>query len=267
MSDLTEKKRRPLRCGGAVITFAILALIGILVGCSPTYLEFRYSGIRFRPTYRWDTQDYLYLAFELLPVILFMLYTFIFYKKNRLNWLMGVVYGLLGFYCLYGIYNAVTGTGMVAVTALINLVFSVGMHITFMLAMISALRGSSNRVALVFTVVLGFVKQFIVLAVLCVNLQQLMRYNPEYLVISDLVHVFGMVFFYIALLIFGMANRNREEEPAPVEAPVVVPVEAPAEAARLSAEEALRMLAQKRDNGSITEEEYQALRAEIIRSL
>ena len=39
------------------------------------------------------------------------------------------------------------------------------------------------------------------------------------------------------------------------------------EAARLSAEEALRMLAQKRDNGSITEEEYQALRAEIIRSL
>ena len=265
MSNLAEKKTRPLRCAGAVITFAILALLGIATGCSPTFLEFRYSGIRFRPFYRWDTYDYLYLGFELLPVILFMVYTFIFYKKNRLNWMMGLVYGLLGFYCLFRIYN--TFTQDVAVAIILTLLFDLAMHITFMLAMISALRGSSKRVSLMFSVVLGFVVQFILLVAFCVNLRQYIRYTPELFVISDFVHIFGKIFFYIALLIFGMANRNRAEQVAPVAVAEPMEVPAPSAAARLSAEEALKMLAEKRDNGSITEDEYLALRSEIIRSL
>ena len=268
MSNLAEKKTRPLRCGAAVIVFAIFALLGTVLGCSPTFLRFGYYRVKFIPLYRWDTQDYLYLAFEILPILLFMLYAFAFYKRDCAKGVMGLAYGLLSIYPLYNIYRLVESNGITA-EHLLTMVFGFALHITFTLATISVLRGSSKRVSLVFSVVLGFIMQFISLIAVLVELEYYTRYMPELWVTSRVAYIFGKLFFYIALLIFGMANRNREEQAVPpvVIQPMAYPQAASAVATRLSAEEALKMLAEKRNGGAITEEEYQALCAEIIRSL
>ena len=72
--------------------------------------------------------------------------------------------------------------------------------------------------------------------------------------------VLGTIAFYIALLLFALKNRI----PAIISAS---PEKEKKNAEKMNPEQALRVLKDKLDFGMITEEEYQAQRAEIISKL
>jgi hypothetical protein len=79
-------------------------------------------------------------------------------------------------------------------------------------------------------------------------------------IFSSLLGIIGAITLYTALLLFGLKNR----------VPTIIKVSPEKEkkhAERLSPEQSLRLLQEKLDLDMITEEEYQAQRAEIISKL
>lgn len=185
------------------------------------------------------------LIIELAPIVLFLIYILKFHEKFKATILMPVVFGLIAFAPIFSmIANLIAGYGFYFSNLIANLLIIV----PFVLATISALKGLSKES---FTII-AFVIYFLVCAnsiiAMFSNIGYYLRSELYFYLITYACSVLETILFYLSLFLFAMNNRI----------PAIL---------TLSPEQTLRLLKDKLDFGMITEEEYQAQRADIISKL
>lgn len=230
-----QKKQRTLSYKVPILLLSIISLV-FTVLCYIAYFKYDFSSVF----------DLISLILYITPCVLFLLYIIKFYNEFKATVIVPLIFGLIAvsplFYCIidmiykYNIY-------------FISLLFDILIIVTFTLAAISALKGFSKKIFLIIAIVAG-------LFVECVSFLGFLNiifFHP-----TRFSNLLGTITFYIALLLFGLNNRipallstSPEKEPS----------------GKADPEQALRLLKDKLDFGMITEEEYQAQRAEIISKL
>lgn len=197
------------------------------------------------------------LIIALAPIVLFLIYVLKFHESFKATIFVPIVFGLIAFSPIYNmIKNLIMGYGFY----LSQLIATLLIVVPFVLATISALKGLSKKS---FTIT-AFVVTLLICAssviAMFLSTGHYLR-NEQYIyLITSLCNVLGTILFYISLFLFAMNNRipailapSPEQEKKNVE--------------KMSPEQSLRYLKERLDLGMITEEEYQAQRAEIISKL
>lgn len=192
-------------------------------------------------------------ALSVAPIILFALYIFKFHKQFRAYSTIPTMLGLIAFTPLfYFISDLALGYGR---PSLLELLVDLLIVVSFTLAAVNALKGFPKKIFIVIAVACGLLNEV-------VSLVSFIRYAGEY--ISDGLYLYlitwpfsiiGFSTLYVALLLFVLKNN------------IPVPVKKEQSTEKLSPEQSLRYLKEKLDLGMITEEEYQAQRADIISKL
>jgi uncharacterized membrane protein len=143
---------------------------------------------------------------------------------------------------------------------LANLTSNLLIIVPFVLATISALKGLSKKS---FTII-AFVISLLVCAISIIatlsNIGYYLRSECYICAVAYPCSILGTTFLYISLFLFAINNRI----------PTILtpsPEHEKKTAEKMSPEQSLRLLKDKLDFGMITEEEYQAQRAEIISKL
>lgn len=195
------------------------------------------------------------LSYSLLiaPVILFAMYIFKYYKRFQATILIPIVLGLIAFTPLFNfIRDLAFGYGL---SSILDLLVDLLVIVSFALATINALKGFSQKKCLIIAVSCGLLGEI-------VSFISFICYAGTY--ISDELYLYlftwplsiiGFSALYIALLLFVLKNN------------ISVMVMKEKNTVTMSPEQSLRYLKEKLDLCMITEEEYQAQRADIIDKL
>ena len=132
--------------------------------------------------------------------------------------------------------------------------------VAFGLATFSALKGFNKKVFLIIAMVVGLLVEALSILNIFNAIEWYLEEGLYLYLFTWHIGVLGTIAFYIALLLFALKNRI----PAIISAS---PEKEKKNAEKMNPEQALRVLKDKLDFGMITEEEYQAQRAEIISKL
>ena len=153
----------------------------------------------------------------------------------------------------YGYYGYILPYGIYRILDLAILVCSV-------LAVISALKGFNKKVFIIISMSVCLLYETLSLLEMFAFMEYYVE-NSRYLyVFTSPMGIIGAISLYTALLLFGLKNKI----------PSVLslsPEKEKARAEKMNPEQALKLLKDKLDLDMITEEEYQAQRAEIIGKL
>lgn len=241
-----------------IIILSIVALIFRIIGSITYFVDYEYikygeyeMNIVFPPFV-----SLISLIIGLAPIVLFLVYTFKFHKDFKATICVPIVFGLIAFAPIYSIIEIlIMGYGFYFAD-LINLIFITA---PFVLATISALKGFSKKS---FTII-----AFSISLLLCVHSiiriysnRYYLRSEPYIYLITSLCSILGTISFYTSLFLFAMNNRI----------PTILtpsPEYEKKNSEKMSPEQSLRLLKDKLDFGMISEEEYQAQRADIISKL
>lgn len=221
----------------------------------------------YKLTFRFpDFMDLISLLLSIVPLVLFVLYIFKCHGKLKATVLVPIIFGVLAFEILFGILfkillGAYDGRSL---ALMLNLILDLIWLLGLVVCIISALKGFDKKIYVI--IVISVCLLFEALPIVSVfslwhhsymNLS-LLRYSYMKLSLSMLLRIIGYVSFYVALLLFVTNNWI----------PAIIAVsEKKNDSESINPEQALRALKDKLDFGMITEEEYQAQRAEIISKL
>lgn len=235
--NMNQINQRTLSYKTPVLLLSIISLVFTVLGCITDFLYYN-SFSRFTISF---FSVFILISFLLYiaPCVLFLLYIIKFYNEFKATVIVSVIFGLIAVTPLF------LGFG--------SLLFDILIIVTFTLAAISALKGFSKKIFLIIAIVAGLFVEFMK----AINIIWYIKYDLFYF-FNHFSYIIGTTTFYIALLLFGLKNRipallstSPEKKPS----------------GKADPEQALRLLKDKLDFGMITEEEYQAQRAEIIRKL
>jgi uncharacterized membrane protein len=195
------------------------------------------------------------LVLGVLPYILLVIYVQKFHKEFKATVVIPVIFASIAIVPLLSlISNIINGYGFSGI--IINLITP----ITFSLGTISALKGLSNKTFIVIPTVAGLVLNLLSLIGTFFNFSYYISYSMFLYIFTVPASIIASSALYVALLIFGLKNRI----------PTILsvsPEEEKKNAEKTTPEQALKILKDKFELGMITEEEYQAQRAEIISKL
>jgi uncharacterized membrane protein len=196
-----------------------------------------------------------YLVLGVLPYILLVIYVQKFHKEFKATVVVPVIFASIAIVPLLSlIINIINGHGFSGI--IVYLITP----ITFALATISALKGLSNKIFIVIPTVVGLVLNLLSLNGTFSNFSYYINYGMFLYIFTVPASIIASSALYVALLIFGLKNRI----------PTILsvsPEEEKKNAEKTTPEQALKILKDKFELGMITEEEYQAQRAEIISKL
>ena len=202
----------------------------------------------------------IYSIFALAPIVLFLIYILKFHQKLTASILVPIVFGLIAIESIFILIidSILYGFDFTSL-AFSSLVFI----IPFVLATICALNGLTKKTLIIVAFSVVFLPCSIEMFELLRNIPYYFEGNFNFYYnnpIVNLCETLGPIAFYVSLFLFAMKNRI----PSIL---VLSPKQEKKREATLSPEQALILLKDKRDFGIITEEEYQAQRAEIISKL
>lgn len=197
------------------------------------------------------------LIIKLAPIVLFLVYTFKFHKDFKATICVPIVFGLIAFDPIYSIIrNLIIGYDFYFAYLISNL-FIIA---PFVLATISALKGFSKKSFTIIAFSIIFLDCVLSIIGIFSDIGYYLRSELYIYLITSLCSILGTISFYISLFLFVMNNRipailtpSPEHEKKNLE--------------KMSPEQSLRLLKDKLDFGMISEEEYQAQRADIISKL
>ena len=197
------------------------------------------------------------LIIALAPIVLFLIYILKFHESFKATIFVPIVFGLIAFSPIYNmIKNLIMGYGFNPASLISTLLIVV----PFVLATISALKGLSKKSFTITAFVIALLICAISVIAMFINTGYYLRSERYIYLITSPCDILGTISFYISLFLFAINNRipailalSPEQEKKNVE--------------KMSPEQILRLLKHKLDLGMITEEEYQAQRAEIISKL
>ena len=275
MEKQETKKTVPLKAGWAIKILAILGLLFIAIYCS----IYQYHDGNFIFLLHFNFRQMFFNLIHLIPGILFIVYIFKAYKNLRASILMPIVFGLIVVQQIYDIvmwfdniffieercFMYTYDAYMEYASAYENfwyLVYSVSfwanciVTICFILAIICALKGFNNKYLIII---------LLSLSLLCLvfdmsGARNYMRFfGVSFCFFNVFSYYIGQILLCVAFLLFGAKNRIK---------PILKPKKA--ENIKINTQntgKALKELKNMLDFGMITEEEYQAQRAEIIKKL
>lgn len=169
--------------------------------------------------------------------VFLILYVLCFYNKSSATVFVPLTFGFIAFKGIMGIFYGFYGGWW-------SLIVNLFMAASFILVTIDAFKGLSKKVFLIIAVVVGSLATI---------------FSIYYVSFDTIISTVGSVLLYVSLLLFGLNNTI----------PVIIN-KTPANAVTdndLSAEDQLRSLKDRYEQGLITEEEYQSQRSDIIKNL
>lgn len=253
MNQTAFDRQRVLK-GKTPIT--VLALIALLCTVLSSITDFAfYSNDEL--TFKFSFLSLISLALTLAPQVLLILYVVKFFKEFKATIVVPIIFGwVAASHLLSFIIAFVFDYGLNVINLIMNLIAMV----TFTLATISALKGLSNKVFIIVPTALSLASSALSLISLFSTFELYARRGYTLYLFTQPVSIIASVTFNIALLLFGLKNRI----PAIL---AVSPEKEKKNAEKMTPEQSLRLLKDKLDLGMITEEEYQAQRADIISKL
>lgn len=265
MDNIITKKNKSLKCGSAIKVLSIISLICTALSCISYFFyydsdyingEWVNVGLTFRFPYMISL---ISLLLTIVPTILLVLYIFKFHSKLKATVLVPIIFGIFGLNTIFnflfgnGYYGYFLPYGIYRILDLAILVCSV-------LAVISALKGFNKKIFIIIAMSVCLLNE----ALSLIGVFSIMHYYIEdssylYLFTSPM-SIIGSITLYVALLLFALKNKI----PSVL---ALSPQKEKARAEKMNPEQALKLLKDKLDLDMITEEEYQAQRAEIISKL
>lgn len=180
-----------------------------------------------------------------------------FYGQYKGTVLYPIVCGLIaGYPLLSTIWNVVCGYSLYWLDILISLAIIV----PFTLLTINATKGLNKKVYTIVATSIGLVLQLLSVISIFNSMDWYIEDEMYLYLFTNPMGIIGTAALYIALLLFGLNNRI----PALVS---LSPEKERQKTEKMTPKQSLRFLKYKLDLGMITEEEYQAQRAEIISKL
>ena len=143
---------------------------------------------------------------------------------------------------------------------IIDIIFYLAIAISFGLATYSSLKRFNKKIFLIIATSIGLLIEALSIIDYLKSFRWFLENELYLYLFTWIIGIAGTIALYIALLLFGLKNRI----------PAIVstsPEKEKKKAENLTPEQALRMLKDKLNFGMITEEEYQAQRADIISKL
>lgn len=254
-------KSKTLKCKTPITILSLISLVCILLSCITYFVtsigdyvddELVYESIVRFPT----LFGILFLLADIVPCILLVLYILKFHKEFKAKIFMPIIFGAFVFSGLLIIVESIVYQFSYGISYIIYL----AQIITFSLATISALKGFSKKLFPVIALCVGLVTEAYNLLNFFNAITWYVEYSRFLYLFTRPMGIIGFVSLFIALLLFVLNNKI-----LPIL--TVSPEKEKKNAEKMNPEQALRLLKDKLDLGMITEEEYQAQRAEIISKL
>ena len=252
---------RKIKCNSPITILGFISLICTVFSCITYFLYYydvgggnSYYELAF---YFPSIIDILFLLLDLAPCVLLLLYIMKFHGQYKGTVLYPIVCGLIaGNHLLSTIWDVVSGYGLYWPDILISLAIIV----PFTLLTINATKGLNKKVYTIVATSIGLVLQLLSVITIFNSMDWYIENEMYLYLFTDPMGIIGTAALYIALLLFGLNNRI----PALVS---LSPEKERQKTEKMTPEQSLRFLKDKLDLGMITEEEYQAQRAEIISKL
>lgn len=253
-------KSKTLNCKTPITIFSFISLVCILLSSITYFVSYTFDYVS-----EYDAWMYiavfsfpslfgiLFLLADIVPCILLVLYILKFHKKCAGKMFMPIIFGAFVF------------SGLLVFVEIILYGFSydIGSYIIYLsqivffsLATISAIKGFSKKLFPIIALCVGLVSE----AYFAISfLERISAYISDsiflYLFTTPMGRI-GFISLFIALLLFVLNNNV-----------LILPKKEKGNAEKINPEQTLKLLKEKLDIGMITEEEYQAQRADIISKL
>lgn len=249
MNQPVLDKQRKLRCKNPIIILSLVSLVFailyIIVYFISKYKYFAYSELLF---------DAISFVVMLVPIVLLILYVFKFFKDGKATIIVPIIFGCLALTYLLSIIRILSNNSYFDwFTLILNLIYIA----TFVLAILSALKGLNNKVFIIIPTAFSLLTNAVDLIGIIINVIYKTSFDLIFIYLASLIVNSTL---NVALLIFGLKNRipnilnvSPEEEMKIIE--------------KMKPKQALELLKDNLDMGIITEEEYQEQRSNIISNL
>ena len=253
--DQSVNKSKSLNYKTPITIFSLIALVCMVINCInycffiPVF-HIELSGeTSFVYTFEFPSLlKILFLLVDIIPCVLLVLYIIKFYKKTKAKKIMPIIFGVFILSELLSIIQSIVQQFSYDT---LYYIFVLAKIITFSLATISASKGFFKKIFPIIALCIGMV-EWIYHAYEAINWY--LADSIIFLLFMDLMGPIAFLSLFIALLLFIL---NKETPP-------ILETE---NAKEVYPEQALKILKDKFELGIITEEEYQAQRADIISKL
>lgn len=266
-SNTAIKRTLSLKCGTAIKLLSIIALVFTVLSHISYFFYYSSKKINgewvYELTFRFPHfTSLISLLVSIAPFVLFVIYVFRFHNELKATVLIPIILGLFPLEILISFLFGGVSYGIWLIIDL--LIFG-----ACVLAVISALKGFNKKLFVIIPMSLCLLCN--VLSIISVfsrmyyymeyiDYMEYMEYSMYFYVFTHSISIIGSTLLYVSLLLFGVKNKI----------PSIIALSSERERARtekMNPEQALKLLKDKLDLGMITEEEYQAQRAEIISKL
>lgn len=262
MNQTILEKQRTIRCKTPIVLLSIVSLVFTALSCITYFVNYHWEYNDGNSYYEMEVGfpsvfELISLLLSVAPYILFVLYILKFHKEFKATILVPITLGLIAFnYLFYYIESAIFGYDIY----FRDLIFDIVIIVAFGLATFGALKGFNKKVFLIIAMVVGLLVEVLSILNIFNAIEWYLEDGLYLYLFTWTIGVLGTIAFYIAILLFALKNRI----PAIIS---TLPEKEKKNAEKMNPEQALRVLKDKLDFGMITEEEYQAQRAEIISKL
>lgn len=228
---------------------AILAIISL--ACFAFNFIYSLRGVAF------GSQYYIFSAIGIAARALLVLYTLSLFEKDKAKMLLPVLFGLVAVGPLYNLISGFARLGFASEQTKF-LLHTLPVAVAVVLAMICAIRGFSEKVLLKVAVAILIIAEVIGNPWLPYLVGAFRTLFSGYVISSlyDICSFVTIITLYVALLLVGLKSDKYMAQAVPRE-----------KLMKMHPGKALRLLQNERELGVITEEEYTALRDEILSKL
>jgi len=261
MNQTLTQKQTNFKCKTPVIILSLISLLLVIFSCITYFVNYDYNYNHGESYYELIVSfpsffDLLHFIIYLAPFVLFVIYILNFHNNYKATICVPITFGLIAFYPIFNtVVYALRDWGTYR-----DLIFDIPIIITFVLLTISALNGMSKKFFVIIATVCGLLVEAYSIINLFNSIEWYIEAKAYLYLFTWSVGIVGSVLFYVAILLFGLNNRI----PSII---AISPGKEKKNAEKMSPEKSLRLLKDKLELGMITEEEYQAQRAEIISKL
>lgn len=255
MDRIIVGKQSSLRFKTPIILLSFTSLVFTVIGNTTYFTDyFATNDGGYYP------DRFIIFLLSVIPYILFVMYLLRFHNKAKATILIPITFGLISItsliYCFYRPKYIVMGSS--GGISLGNGLLMILVAIAFALAFINSLNGFSKKTFLIIAIVAGIIHECSVMVPFLCEIHFFVEAGLHMYLFLWPIGMLGTILFYIALLLFGLTNTipcilSSKPKPEKVET--------------LTTEQQLKQLKSQLDNGTITEQEYRALRADIINNL
>ncbi len=260
MNKTNVNLQRKLNCKEYIIPLLIDSVLCVLVGCIRYFIcsvlypsmEYEVFWINKLPLISW-----VYMALEFLPAVLFLFYATLCYQRCKAAVLFPVVCAIIAARLGVDIYYDFIYffEHYFRIRAIIDVI----QFITFILLTVSVAKGLKDKKYVIIASVVGLLWQSCVLYYSFSVISEL----PDVFVIKfenivSLISMIANILLYIAILLFGINNNI----------PELINVKKKSKKINnMPPEELLKILKEQYELGKLTEQEYQAGKADVVSRL